>query len=55
VGVRIEQSDNKVDRMKKVLEVAAEVMTPRELLQARSTNLLAPAELEQTIGRTPGQ
>ena len=88
VSVRIEQSYNKVERTKKMLEVAAEVVTLRtegeriaenqltqgvvlvsarrqasaasykaraELLQAQLTHMLAWAELEETIGRTPGQ
>jgi outer membrane protein TolC len=88
VSVRIQQSLNKVERTKKMLEVAAEVVKLRtegeriaenqltqgvvlvsarrqasaasyraqaDLLQAQLAHLLARAELEQTIGRTPGQ
>jgi outer membrane protein TolC len=88
VSVRIEQSLNKVERTKKMLDVAAEVVKLRtegeriaenqltqgvvlvsarrqasaasyraqaDLLQAQLMHLLARAELEQTIGRTPGE
>jgi outer membrane protein TolC len=88
VSVRIEQSLNKVERTKQMLEVAAEVVKLRtegeriaenqltqgvllvsarrqasaasyraqaDLLQAQLAHMLARAELEQTIGRTPGQ
>lgn len=88
VSVRIEQSLNKVERTKKMLAVAAELVKLRtegeriaanqltqgvvlvsarrqasvasykaqaDLLQAQLTHMLALAELEQTIGRTPGQ
>jgi len=88
VSVRIEQSYNKVERTKKMLELAAELVRLRtegeriaenqltqgialvsarrqaseasykaraELMQAQFTHLPAWAELEQTIGRTPGQ
>jgi outer membrane protein TolC len=87
VGVKIEQSYNKVERTKKMLQVAAEVVKLRteaeriaenqltlgvtlvsarrqasaasyqaqaDLLQAQLAHMLARAELQQTIGRTPG-
>jgi len=86
VGVQIEQSLNKVQRTKQMLQVAAEVVKLRaegerlaqnqlaqgialvsvqrqavaanyraqaDLLQAQFAHLLARAELEQIIGRTP--
>jgi outer membrane protein TolC len=88
VSVQIEHSYNKVERTKKMLQVAAEVVKLRaegeriaenqltqgvvvvsarrqasaasyraqaDLLQAQLAHMLARAELEQTIGRTPGQ
>jgi outer membrane protein TolC len=88
VSVQIEQGYNKVERTKRMLQVAAQVVKLRaegeriaenqltqgvvlvsarrqasaatykaqaDLLQAQLAHLLARAELEQTIGRTPGQ
>jgi len=88
IGVEIEQSANKVERTKKMLQVAAEVVRLRteservadnqvkqgvvlvsarrqasaasskaqaDLLQAQLSYMLAQAELQQTMGRTPGQ
>lgn len=88
VSVQVEQSYNKVERTRKMLEVASEVVKLRtegdriaenqlqqgavlvsarrqasaasyqaeaDLLQAQLSHLLARAELEETIGRTPGQ
>jgi outer membrane protein TolC len=88
VGVEVEQSYNKVERTRKMLEVAAQVVKLRsegeriaenqltqgavlvsvrrqasaqsykaqaDLLQAQLAHMLALAELQQTIGRTPGQ
>jgi len=88
VSVEIQQSLNKVERTKQMVEVASEVVKLRtegeriaenqvtqgailvsarrqasaasykaqaEMLQAQLNHLLAQAELEQTIGRTPGQ
>ena len=87
VGVQIEQSLNKVQRTRQMLQVASEVVKLRQegerlaenqmiqgivlvsarsqataasykaqadLLQSQLAYLLAHAELEQTIGRTPG-
>lgn len=87
VSVQVERSYNKVERTRKMLEVATEVVKLRseaeriaqnqlangvvvvsarrqasaasykaqaDLLQAQLMHLLARAELEQTIGRTPG-
>ena len=88
IGVEIEQSANKVERTKRMLQVAAEVVRLRteservadnqlkqgvvlvsarrhasaasskaqaDLLQAQLAYMLAQAELQQTMGRTPGQ
>ncbi len=88
VSVQIDRTYNKVERTKKMLQVAAEVVKLRtegerlaenqltqgvvlvsalrqasaatykaqaDLLQAQLAHLLARAELEQTIGRTPSQ
>jgi len=88
VRVQVERGYNKVERTKKMLEVAAEVVKLRseseriaqnqltngvvlvsarreasaasykaqaDQLQAQLAHMLARAELEQTIGRTPGQ
>jgi len=88
VSVQIEQGYNKVERTRRMLQVAAEVVKLRaegeriaenqltqgvvlvsarrqasaatykaqaDMLQAQLAHLLARAELEQTIGRTPGQ
>jgi outer membrane protein TolC len=88
VSVQIQQSYNKVERTRKMLDVAAEVVKLRtegervvqnqlaqgtvlvsarrqasaasykaqaDLLEAQLAHLLARAELEQTIGRTPGR
>jgi outer membrane protein TolC len=88
VGVEIQQSVNKVDRTRRMLQVASEVVKLRtegervaenqlkegavlvsvrrqasaanykaqvDLLQAQLAYMLAQAELQQTIGRTPGQ
>jgi outer membrane protein TolC len=88
VGVEIQQSVNKVDRTRRMLQVASEVVKLRtegervaenqlkegavlvsvrrqasaanykaqaDLLQAQLAYMLAEAELQQTIGRTPGQ
>ena len=88
VAVEIEQSANKVERTRKMLEVASEVVRLRteservaenqlregvvlvstrraasatsykaqaDLLQAQLAHMLAQAELQQTIGRTPGE
>jgi len=88
VSVQVEQSYNKVERTRKMLAVAAEVVKLRtegervaenqlqqgvvlvsarrhasaasyqaeaDLLQAQLSHLLARAELEETVGRTPGQ
>lgn len=88
VAVEIEQSANKVERTRKMLQVASEVVSLRteservtenqlkqgvvlvsarrqasaasykakaDLLQAQLAYMLAQAELQQTIGRTPGQ
>jgi outer membrane protein TolC len=88
VGVEVEKSYNKVERTRRMLEVAAQVVKLRtegeriaenqltqgvvlvsvrrqasaanykaqaDLLQAQLTHMLALAELQQTIGRTPGQ
>jgi outer membrane protein TolC len=87
VSVQVEQSYNKVERTRKMLKVAAEVVKLRtegervaenqlqqgvvlvsarrhasaasyqaeaDLLQAQLSHLLARAELEETVGRTPG-
>jgi hypothetical protein len=86
-AVEIEQSANKVERTRKMLEFAGEVVRLRaeservlenqlregvvlvstrraasamsykaqaDLLQAQLAHMLAQAELQQTIGRTPG-
>jgi outer membrane protein TolC len=88
VSVQVEKGYNKVERTKRMLQVAAEVVKLRaegeriaenqltqgvvlvsarrqasaatykaqaDLLQAQLANTLAQAQLEQTIGRTPGQ
>ncbi len=88
VGVEIQQSVNKVDRTRRMLQVAAEVVKLRiegervaenqlkegtilvsarrqasasnykaqaDQLQAQLAYMLAEAELQETIGRTPGQ
>jgi outer membrane protein TolC len=88
VGVEIEQSVNKVERTRRMLQVASEVVKLRiegervaenelkegtilvsarrqasasnykaqaDQLQAQLAYMLAEAELQQTIGRTPGQ
>lgn len=88
VSVQVEKGYNKVERTKRMLQVAAEVVKLRaegeriaenqltqgvvlvsarrqasaatykaqaDLLQAQLANTLAQAELEQIIGRTPGQ
>ena len=88
VAVEIEQSANKVEQTRKMLEVATEVVRLRteservaenqlkqgvmlvsarrqasaktyqaqaDLLQAQLSYMLAQAELQQTIGRTPGE
>jgi outer membrane protein TolC len=87
VNVQLERSYNKVERTRKMLQVAAEVVKLRaeseriaehqvtlgvvvastqrqataasykaqaEMLQAQLSHLLARAELEETIGRIPG-
>ena len=87
VGVEIQQSVNKVDRTRRMLQVASEVVKLRaegervaenqlkqgsilvsarrqasaanykaqaDMLQAQLAYMLAEAELQQTIGRTPG-
>lgn len=88
VGVQIEQGYNKVERTKRMLQVASQVVKLRaegeriaenqltqgvvlvsarrqasaatykaqaDLLQAQLAHLLAQAQLQQTIGRTPSQ
>ncbi len=88
VAVEVEQSTNKVERTRRMVEVASEVLTLRteaervaenqlkegvvlvsirraasaasykaraDLLQAQLAYMLANAELQQTIGRTPGE
>jgi outer membrane protein TolC len=88
VGVQVEQSYNKVERTRKMLDVAAQVVKLRtegeriaenqltqgavlvsvrrqasaasykaqaDLLQAQLAHMMAIAELQETIGRTPSQ
>ena len=88
VAVEIERSANKVERTRKMLEVASEIVTLRaeservaenqlkegvvlvstrraasamsykaqaDMLQAQLAHMLAQAELQQTMGRTPDQ